>query len=169
MRRCPLIALVLAPAVARFQGGEVASGAVEPWVRDLAELCPPGVDAPCDFRERPGCRDGLRGRYGLPERAFADRALPIATPENARLFPPRFDARGRLERFAVVNVTLQTSGFPPVKLIAAQIYGGLWVIVTTLEGVLVILISRWKQGILCKPTLQTSPAEDKAEAAVSTA
>ncbi|KAH8092292.1 hypothetical protein JL720_5260 [Aureococcus anophagefferens] len=91
---CPLVALVLAPAVARFQGGEVDSGAVEPWVRDLAELCPPGADAPCEFRERPGCRDGLRGRYGLPERAFADRALPIATPENARLFPPRFDARG---------------------------------------------------------------------------
>ncbi|KAH8057156.1 hypothetical protein JL722_6797 [Aureococcus anophagefferens] len=103
---CPLVALVLAPAVARFQGGEVDSGAVEPWVRDLAELCPPGADAPCNFRERPGCRDGLRGRYGLPERAFADRALPISTPENARLFPPRFDARGRLERFAVVNATL---------------------------------------------------------------
>ena len=46
---------------------------------------------------------------------------------------------------AIVNVALGASDASFTQSLAAQIYGALWMVLTTLEGIVVVLLSRWAQ------------------------
>jgi predicted Na+-dependent transporter len=48
---------------------------------------------------------------------------------------------------AVMNVTLAAGDFTTEQIIGSQLLAGMWTVITTVEGVVVMLLSRWAQGL----------------------
>ena len=66
---------------------------------------------------------------------------------------------------AVINVTLAHGSYSAEQVLGAQLMAGLWSALTTTQGVLVVLLSRWQQGLPLCPRCPQKPARRRGDGA----